>query len=158
MTCQKLFEINVGAPFCGLFAGLAWGVPTIEPTASGTFVGPLATLTASLFVPAAFAASVQNTGTVLYTGPEVICNCRFVISDLTDFSSTSILITHPLFPVFPGILTAGFETPTDVPGTYDFPFTVPASVGDLLTVTLAAIAGGGDFSGATGSCDLSIQL
>jgi hypothetical protein len=144
-TCEKEFSLEVtDASGCAVFETTTWqplqenelGDGVINSSSLGTN-----SLSADVEAGAAGgAAQVVATGDFVYDGPEI--NCKAVI-DCTAVSATggstaglsiAIVATGPIF-----ILLASVQ-PSDGPGVYEFPFTVPALAGVTVGVQLTALA------------------
>lgn len=151
-TCDKQFIIPQGT--CSVFDGIVWGVPVLgDPTSTGIFSGPNFNLETTYGVPQGFPASVNNSGVVSYSGPQIIGNLQLNITTAVGFASGVVTITHS---VAGELLT---QAASDGVGTHDYPFIIPASApGDTITVTVLASAGTGDSDPTTGSLIFSAEL
>ncbi len=142
-------QVTTTTPECGQFVDLVWGSPDIVE--SGAFITANNVSENHVQIAAEIAgtgtAQAQNVGTIGYTGPEFDCEVTVQVLSLTSSApdtNTSIGVTiytgAPGFEVYllsETLLNAANTGPTPgTPATYTFPFTVPVSVAETITVVI----------------------
>jgi hypothetical protein len=92
---------------------------------------------------------VSNSGSLVYTGPDVDCNAHIVISGANGGAGNAWHF-EMFFPDGTDFLINSDSTL----GTFDFPFTVPESVAGVVTITYGATQSG--FNGSSLSVSVSL--
>lgn len=156
--CTRQFTIPENSD-CTVFDDIVWLGETVSGSASGIFIGTAFSVQATKAGNGFFASQIDNTGQVTYTGPEITCNLHVVVTQLSGTLGTGGRLNVRIESDIDGlILNPGVSSDSDSPGTYDFPFVVPSSVGAILSVTPSARAGDADTFNSHGNVVASLVI
>jgi hypothetical protein len=127
LTVQPLFDITWGVPF--LRPGIPAATTQTTRHTRNTFGYTLVTPPGLTIID----PNLLWTGLQTYTGPAANCNLKMVVGGIVGAPIWTVIIKVDAVTV----LTAGGGFP--VAGTFNFPFSIPISVGAVISVQVSQI-------------------
>lgn len=143
--------IPVPVPTCP-YSAVTWLPISDNNDSVGSRIGTACTVVATAAIVNPWESWSDFVGDFLYSGPLVACNLRVTIVDLSgDNGRVSFQISSPTH----GNILLGDLFAVTAPGVYDFPYNLPASVNELVSVFFTVHAGWIGMPGGTGSANVT---